>query len=126
MTHILLVTKEDSEFGVFGAQLEKDKKNVIYRTGSGSGAMAIICKEKFDVIVAAEKLSDCDGLTFIKEIAKTMPLINCAIVSPLPYDEFHEKTEGLGVFMQLPVNPGAEEATKMMRLLESINVLLAF
>ena len=46
------------------------------------------------------------------------------MVSTLPAEEFHEVTEGLGVFMQLPVNPGAEEAAKMMQLLESINVLM--
>jgi hypothetical protein len=47
------------------------------------------------------------------------------MVSSLSPEDFHEATEGLGVFMQLPVDPGAEEAGKMMQLFESISALLA-
>jgi hypothetical protein len=46
------------------------------------------------------------------------------MISPLDPKEFHEVTEGLGVFMQLPVSPGAGEAAKMLQLLQSINALL--
>mgnify|MGYP001068844781 CR=1 FL=1 len=35
-----------------------------------------------------------------------------------------EVTEGLGVFMQLPVSPGAGETAKMLQLLKSIDALM--
>jgi hypothetical protein len=47
------------------------------------------------------------------------------MVSSLSPEDFHEMTEGLGIFMQLPVGPGAGEAVQLLRLLESIDALLA-
>jgi YesN/AraC family two-component response regulator len=96
----------------------------VSRASSGKEAWDILGKSKVDVVVTDEKLADGDSLPFIKDLTKRQPLINCAMVSSLSSEDFHEATEGLGVFMQLPVDPGAEEAVKMMELLESISALL--
>ncbi len=124
MTHVLLVSKEKIGLEPMAIELLKDNKNVIHQLDSGQQALALVGQEKIDVVVVAEELSDSDGLSFVKDLTKKYPLINCAMISSLPHDEFHEETEGLGVFMQLPLNPGAKETEQMMGLLESINVLM--
>jgi hypothetical protein len=77
------------------------------------------------VVVVDRELADGAALPFIREMTRQYPLINCAMVSSLPPEDFHEMTEGLGIFMQLPVGPGAGEAVQLLRLLESIDALLA-
>lgn len=124
MTHFLLAAEDDSDMELLSTALEKDKQNVIRRASSGPEALSLIEKEKIEVVIAAEELRDTDGLTFVKKLTQKHPLINCAMVSSLPPDEFHEETEGLGVFMQLPQNPGAKEAEQMMGSLDSISALL--
>lgn len=125
MTHFLLLANDGDALEFLAAELGKGKSNVICHAKTGGEALSLIDREKIEVAVVAEELGDGDGLTFVKKLAQKRPLINCAMVSPLPPDEFHEKTEGLGVFMQLPQNPGAKEVERMMTILESIGALMA-
>jgi len=41
-------------------------------------------------------------------------------VSALPPGEFHEATEGLGIFMQLSPRPGSADADKFRELLSRL------
>lgn len=125
MLSILLVGKSSESLADFADQLSRKEGIEVSRARSGKEVWDILGKSKIDVVVTDEKLADGDSLPFIKDLTKQQPLINCAMVSSLSPEDFHEETEGLGVFMQLPVDPGAEEVVKMMQLLESINALLA-
>ncbi|MFW2366272.1 MAG: response regulator [Desulforhopalus sp.] len=125
MTYFLLVSSDKIALELLSKALLQDEQNRIHHAFTGQGAMDLLGSEQIDVVIAAEELSDGDGLTFIKKLTQKYPLVNCSMVSSLPTEEFHEETEGLGVFMQLPQNPGVEEAEQMMHLLESINALMA-
>ncbi len=125
MLSILLVGKNPEALATLADQLSQRKGVAVSRAESGKEVWDILGKSKVDVVVTDEQLADDDSLSFIKDLTKKQPLINCAMVSSLSPEDFHEATEGLGVFMQLPVDPGAEEAVKMMQLLESISALLA-
>jgi DNA-binding response OmpR family regulator len=124
MLSILLVGKNPEALASLADQLSQREGIAVSRASSGKDAWDILGKSKVDVVVTDEKLADGDSLPFVKDLTKQQPLINCAMVSSLSPEDFHEATEGLGVFMQLPVDPGAEEAVKMMELLESISALL--
>lgn len=124
MVSILLVGKDPASLAVFTDELSRDEGLKVSSVGSGQQAWDFLGGNKVDVVVADEELADGPGLLFVRELTKRQPLINCAMVSPLDPEEFHEVTEGLGVFMQLPVSPGTDEAAKMLQLLESINVLM--
>jgi len=125
MTHFLLVANDDHALELFAAELRKEKLITIHHAHSGLEAFSLIDTEKIEVVIAAQELGDSDGLTFVKKLARKHPLISCAMVSALPPDEFHEETEGLGLFMQLPQNPGAKEVARMMEILKSIHALMA-
>jgi two-component SAPR family response regulator len=89
---------------------------------SKESALDFLDKDRPQVIVIGEELSGESSLEFVKELVRRDPFINCALVSSLSPGNFHEKTEGLGVFMQLPAHPGAEEAGRMAGLLEAIGM----
>jgi DNA-binding NtrC family response regulator len=124
MVSILLVGKDPAAWGDFFAELSRDDGLKVSSVGSGQQAWDFLGGKKVDVVVADDELADGPGLSFVHELTKRQPLINCAMVSPLDPKEFHEVTEGLGVFMQLPVSPGTEEAVKMLQLLKSIDALM--
>ncbi len=124
MTNILLVGKESASVADLAAEFTKKNGFNVDHVGSGKEALELVNENKIEVVVAAGLLSDGIALPFVKELMKKHPHINCAMVSPLPSKEFHEVTEGLGLFMQLPINSGAEEAKKMMQFLDSINSLM--
>ncbi len=124
MLSILLVGKDPASLAVFADELSGNDGIQVSSVGSGQQAWDFLGTNKVDVVVADEELADETGLSFVRELTKRQPLINCAMVSPLDPEEFHEVTEGLGVFMQLPVSPGTAEAAKMLQLLKSIDAIL--
>lgn len=108
----------------FTQALSRKNGNRVSWTYSGQEALSIVKREKIDTVVVDEKLVKGDGIDLVEELMKNNPMVNCALMSSLPAAEFHEATEGLGVFMQLPLQPGGEDAEKMLQLLETIDVLM--
>lgn len=124
MSNILVVNKESALFADFTAELLKTKGLNVVQATAGEEALTLINEGKAQVVVAGDELADGLALDFVKRLMKDHPLVNCAMVSSLSSDDFHEATEGLGLFMQLPERPGAEEAKQMLDLLNSIHVLM--
>lgn len=87
---------------------------------SGSDAISRITERNFDLLVTDENLGDMTGLELIKKIISKKPLVNCAAVSSLLPDDFHEASEGLGILMQIPIRPGQEQAEKLLKQLKNI------
>lgn len=124
MTKILLVTGEPGEFDTFQSGLPEGWDCSAGSVNSRKKAFEIVQKNKIDVVVVGSKLEGGKSLDFAKELMTKYPLINCAMVSGLPHDEFHEVTEGYGLFMQVEENPGTAEAARMVKLLDSIMGLM--
>lgn len=120
MTRILFVTGEPGEFDTFITGLPKEWDTSAGTVSSGAKALDVITNEKIDVVVVGTTVSDETSLGFVKKLMKSHPLVNCAMVSSLSHDDFHEATEGYGLFMQLSEKPGVDQAHKMVELLNSI------
>jgi len=87
---------------------------------SGRYALSMIAERNYDLVVPDENLGDMTGLEFIKALIAQKPMVNCAVVSSLLPEDFHEASEGLGILMQLPVNPGHEYAEELLEHLKKI------
>lgn len=124
MIRIMLVSKEPASFEGLAGGLERRDGIELIHVDSKKEVLERVEKDAVDVVVVDVQLLDEEPLTLVTELMKKQPLINCAMVSSLPHEDFHEYSEGLGVFMQLPLSPGEEEAEKMLEILNSIDVLL--
>ncbi|TKB24016.1 response regulator [Desulfopila sp. IMCC35006] len=125
MLSILLVGKDPDGLADLSTALQNEEGIRVDRAASGQEAWDFLANHQVDVAVMDQQLADGEALPFVKQLVKKNPLINCAMVSTLAAEDFHEATEGLGVFMQLPVHPGSEEAANMLQLLQSIGALMA-
>ncbi len=65
-----------------------------------------------------------DGLDCIKKLTHSDPFANCAAITSLSFEDFHEVSEGLGVLMGLPENPARQDAKRLFEHLENILNLL--
>jgi two-component SAPR family response regulator len=79
-----------------------------------------IGKTAVDLVVADETLGDMTGLDLIKRLVAINPLINCAAVSSLSKEAYHEASEGLGILMQLPPKPAGADGQRLMAHLNQI------
>jgi hypothetical protein len=73
--------------------------------------------------VIDEVLPDISGLGTVQELMQTNALLNTALVSALPPEDFHEFSEGLGILVQLPESPGEKDAREIISRLKSIFAL---
>lgn len=118
--HVILLGKDPSSLANVASVLMDQRQFHVTSLTSKEEVWAYLQDNKLDVAVVSEMLQDCNGLQFIKTLVTKNPFVNCALTSPLSKDEFHEETEGYGVFMQLPVNPTTQSAYEMIEHLDKI------
>lgn len=75
------------------------------------------------VVVDNDLAGGISGATFVRELSMTHPFVNTALVSDLSAEDFHESTEGLGVFMKIPNSPDGRTAKEFLEKLDTINAL---
>ena len=117
---VILVSKEADYFNEFSSALDDCTSLKISCITSGTEALAAAGESGVDVVAAAETVAEGSGLDLIKQLVKKNPFINTALVSPLSHEDFHEVTEGFGVFMQLSPQPGKGDADTFCELLAKI------
>ncbi len=120
MKRILLVSTNGNSASNASSMFEKHSSIQTTKADSGAKALEIIVKETFDVAVINESLSDMSGLDLCNKMVEINPFLNCALISGLPHDEYHEASEGLGLIMQLPVLLTEEDVNKLLSHLEKI------
>jgi len=125
MIKILLVTSEKEPFSEFSTVLKQKDDVELSWAANGQEALEEIPDTPVDLVVVNENIGDMTGIEFMKKLLPINPMINCAAVSPLPPEEFHEASEGLGVLVQLPVDPGKLEAEDLLKRLKKLKDLTA-
>jgi DNA-binding NarL/FixJ family response regulator len=124
MIKILLITPEREMFSEFAVVLNKKDDVEVFWAESGQSALKMLGNTPSDLVVVDENLGDMTGIEFMKKLLQINPMINCAAVSLLAPEDFHEASEGLGVLMQLPVSPGELDAENLLQRLKDLKNLL--
>lgn len=125
MIRLLLATLYRKSLFELASVMEKYDDVELTWTESGKKALDMLSETSVDLVVADKELGDMTGLEFANKLLRVNPMINCAVLSPLPSDEFHEASEGLGVFAQLPLRPVKEDAEKLLKRLKNLKDLTA-
>lgn len=121
---ILILTNNRLKLELFAEQLQKIKQVEIHWALSFQSAQEFLRQKNIDVLVVEDLASDNDVIDFVYGTLKATPFLNVAMISDDSHEKFHEKTEGMGIFMQLPREPCEVEATEMIEKLQSIQTLL--
>ena len=119
MIRIMLDGRDQTSLAALKAGLANNDVHIVRAVSGGTG-LSMVAEDNFDLVVTDENLGDMTGLEFIRAIVAKRPMINCAAVSALTSEEFHETSEGLGILMQLPVEPGQKHADMLLEQLKSI------
>lgn len=124
MIKLLLVTPERELFSEFASALEKNDDVELSWASTGHEALEALSVNPVDLVIVNENIGDMTGIEFMKKLLPINPMINCAAVSLLPPEDFHEASEGLGVLVQLPLRPRAAEAKDLLKRMKNIKNLL--
>jgi DNA-binding NarL/FixJ family response regulator len=121
---VLFIAKDIARFSALVAGLQRQPEIELLPAETGAAGLLLLKAKQIDLVIVDEQLGDMSGIAFVKQLVKINPLVNAAIVSALSPEEFHEGTEGLGVLMQVPVEPQDKDAEALLTLLEKIGALL--
>lgn len=125
MIKLLLVTPHKDPLLELASAMEKDDDVELTWTDSGQKGLDTLSETSVDLVVADKELGDMTGLEFVEKLLRVNPMINSAVLSSLPADEFHEASEGLGVFSQLPLRPAKADAETLLKGLKNLKDLTA-
>ena len=125
MIKLLIVSPDKNSLYGLASALEEHADVDLSWAESGKTALEIAADSAIDLVVTDENLGDMTGLEFAGRLLSVNPMINCASVSSLSPEEFHETSEGLGIMVQLPFQPGKEHAEELLQRLKDIKMLMA-
>lgn len=125
MLNILNVTEDRKQVEPMLQALSSRVDTKVVHATSAKFAMERVGFQEIDVVIVSENLPDRKGKDFIEDLTKVNPFIASVMISGLDHDDFHEETEGLGVLMQLPENPGPAEAGELIEKLQQIDKIMS-
>ena len=123
MLKLLLVNPDKGSWTGLASSLEKHGDVDLSWAESGNKALDVISEFVVDLVVTDEDLGDMTALEFAAKLLSINPMINCALVSSLSPQDFHEASEGLGVLTQLSPRPSEKEAENMLDRLKTLKGL---
>ena len=83
----------------------------------GDHALFGILSTAPDLVILDEKADGAPDFEFIRRVINRNAFINFAAVSRLTDKEFHEASEGLGILMRIPPDPGVSEAEALLEMI---------
>lgn len=124
MLKLLLVSPNKASLSGLASALAEHGDIDLSWAESGETALDMASDTTIDLVVTDERLGDMTGLEFAGRLLSVNPIINCASVSHLSPENFHEVSEGLGLMAQLPVQPSKEDAENLLQRLRNLKSLM--
>lgn len=121
LRRIMLASRENERLAPLAEGLWMLTNSEIHQAKSRLEAMHLLREKRIDLVVIDETLSDVPGLELAKLVAREHPFVNCILVDGASPAGFHERTEGLGLLMQLPSPPDMADAKSIMSQLAAID-----
>lgn len=119
---IVLATSRPAALRVFSEALAKVAEAEVRPAARGTEVLEL-ARDSENVpalVVADADLPDMDSLALVRALLTVNPLINVAVLTSMTPEVFHDASEGLGVLMQLPVDPAPTDAAALAAALRRI------
>lgn len=119
--HIILAGAEKERLADLASGLWTSLPCEIEQLASSAEVLSILEQGRRDLVIVDEQLKDRSGLELAQEIARSHPFVDCIMIDGSSPEDFHEKTEGLGVLLQLPSPPTILDAESVVAHLRAIH-----
>jgi hypothetical protein len=110
---IVIASTRGQGLGPFLAPLKRLRGCNLVFTPTGSATLEIVRTGAPSFVIVDEGLPDTATLDLVTEIMKVNAMVNTAVVSPLPEEEFHEASEGLGILAAIPPTPDKADGERI-------------
>ena len=119
--NILLVTARSSQLKEFTQVFGKDRNMAVVQVENVRDAITTVKEIRPVLAIVDDQIGGAVGLDIIRRLLQENAFIQTAAISDLSDDEFHVRSEGLGVLSKLPLVPTAVDADKLIEQLEQVS-----
>ncbi len=120
MLHILLVTARPKALNPFIEGLASDPDVYLDQAASEADALSIVRTRSPHLVIVDSISPIAEPLNLVREIISANALVNTAMISSLSDEDFHEKSEGLGVLCRLPIEPCSNDSVALLQKLRGV------
>ena len=124
MLRLVLATSHPEPLEAFTNALSADPEVHLEQVASGAAALEAVRAATPHLVIVDAHLPDIPTLELVRNLLMANAMVNTAVISPMPDEEFHEASEGLGILYRLPLKPGSAEATALVDKLRKIQGLV--
>ena len=120
MKKILIISERQEKLADFTNALEKDREVDLLTATAVEDAINMAEYHAPALIVVDEQVGDLSGVDLVRRLIGVNAFLNTAVLSALADEDFHLRSEGLGILARLPIQPGDKDALRMLELLRSL------
>lgn len=120
MLRILMVTNRGEMVRSFIEGLSSDPEVCLDLAASRAEALKIVGTESPHLVIVDSGSWETDSLDLVREMITVNAMVNTAVVSSLSDEEFHDKSEGLGILCRLSPQPGENDSKALLQKLRGV------
>jgi CheY-like chemotaxis protein len=120
MLRLVFATTRLAAVQTFTAALASEPGVSCTYVSSGAEALEAVRTAPPHLVIIDSHLPDITSLELVRKLVTVNAMVNTAVVSPLAEADFHEASEGLGVLVRLPEEPGAGDAAALLNQLRTV------
>jgi DNA-binding NarL/FixJ family response regulator len=117
---ILLATARLPKLTPFAENLREVSRMRINTAGTAEEALDAARQRNIALAVVDDRIGEITGLELVKRLVETDAFMLTAVLNDDEEEEFHDRSEGLGILTRLPLAPGPDDAQRLYELLRGI------
>ena len=120
---ILIMTSRPKQLADFSQTLSADGRLRTIFTTTAKETLDQAARNRPLLVIVDGQAGEGAGLDLVKSLLGVDAFIHTAFISHLPDEEFHRRSEGLGILAQLPETPDAEDARRLIEKVQQTGAL---
>jgi ActR/RegA family two-component response regulator len=112
--NILLVTSRREQLSELAEELRKDPGVNLLVAASLQEALDMLRHWVPVMAIVDERVGGAAGLDLIRRFIEINAFVHSAVLSDTADETFHQQSEGLGILARLPLQPGEEDARRLL------------
>jgi DNA-binding response OmpR family regulator len=120
MLRILMVTFRADAVRAFIDGFSSDPGVCLDLVASAAEAVKYVGTDCPHLVIIDSGLEDSDSLDLVRRLIMVNAMVNTAVISSLPEDEFHDKSEGLGILCRLAARPTGNDSAALLQKLRAV------
>lgn len=121
MNEIVIASPVTRQLAEFSGALAQTSGLKITQCNSAAETLALVTQSTVLMLIVDTRLGAEEAKRLIRDTVMVNAMINSAVLSDTPEENFHDDMEGLGVLMQLSLTPTRTDAQLLWQRFREVN-----